>query len=115
MALSEGKVCPQLVGYKGSVVKDSKLWIIMEYVGGGSVHDRVQTLSIVAELVLTDAFADQGQTSQRTTHSNHMQRSPVWAEIPVYREPNPQGTYWRRGAGVTYKYSVWNVAGYQSR
>lgn len=41
-ALAQGQTCPQLVNYIGSHVCGTKLWIIMEYVDGGSVLDRVQ-------------------------------------------------------------------------
>uniref|UniRef100_A0A6A7G2Z5 non-specific serine/threonine protein kinase n=1 Tax=Hirondellea gigas TaxID=1518452 RepID=A0A6A7G2Z5_9CRUS len=40
--LAEGKMCPQLVNYLGSVVVGTKLWIVMEYVEGGSVHDQIK-------------------------------------------------------------------------
>ena len=45
-ALVEAKMCPQLINYKGSLVLGTKLWIIMEFVGGGSVRDKVCFLGV---------------------------------------------------------------------
>jgi serine/threonine-protein kinase 24/25/MST4 len=39
--LVNGKTCPQLINYFGSQVFGTKLWIVMEYVDGGSVLDRI--------------------------------------------------------------------------
>jgi serine/threonine-protein kinase 24/25/MST4 len=41
-ALSHGKFCPQLINYYGSQVFGTKLWIVMEYVDGGSILDRIK-------------------------------------------------------------------------
>ena len=41
-ALSHGKFCPQLINYYGSSVFGTKLWIVMEFVDGGSILDRVK-------------------------------------------------------------------------
>lgn len=38
----QGKKCPQLTNYYGSFVSGTKLWIVMEYVDGGSVQGRVE-------------------------------------------------------------------------
>lgn len=42
VALVGGSNCKQLVAYKGTRVIDTNLWIIMEYVKGGSLGDRVK-------------------------------------------------------------------------
>jgi len=42
MALVNGTNCPQLTNYYGSSVYGTKLWIVMEYVDGGSVADAIQ-------------------------------------------------------------------------
>ncbi len=39
--LANGKTCPQLINYFGSVVFGTKLWIVMEYVDGGSILDKI--------------------------------------------------------------------------
>jgi serine/threonine-protein kinase 24/25/MST4 len=41
-ALTQGKACPQLTNYYGSVVHGTKLWIAMEFLDGGSVLDLVK-------------------------------------------------------------------------
>lgn len=41
LALVNGKSCPQLINYYGSNVFGSKLWIVMEYVDGGSIYDKL--------------------------------------------------------------------------
>jgi len=41
VALTNGQICPQLVRYHGSIVFGARLWIIMEFVDGGSVLGRV--------------------------------------------------------------------------
>ena len=41
-ALSQTGSCPQLIGYRGSEVRGARLWIIMEYVDGGSVLDVIK-------------------------------------------------------------------------
>jgi len=43
MALVQGKACQQLTTYYASRVYGTKLWIIMEYVSGGSVRQLVKT------------------------------------------------------------------------
>ena len=40
--LSDVQKCPQLVGYRGSKMHETELWIIMEYVKGGSVYDMIK-------------------------------------------------------------------------
>lgn len=40
MALADGASCKQMTGYRGTCVNGSVLWIIMEYVAGGSVYDK---------------------------------------------------------------------------
>jgi len=57
--LSHGKSCAQLINYYGSVVFGTKLWIVMEYVDGGSILDRIkvklldeQEIAIVVKEVL---------------------------------------------------------------
>lgn len=42
MALASGKGCPQLTEYLGSNAYGDKLWIIMEYIDGGSVQDTLR-------------------------------------------------------------------------
>lgn len=42
MALTQGRICPQLVRYYGSQVFDTDLWIIMEFADGGSVLEMVR-------------------------------------------------------------------------
>jgi len=44
MALVQGKPCRQLTTYYASRVYGTKLWIIMEYVGGGSVKELIKTV-----------------------------------------------------------------------
>lgn len=44
MALASGKGCPQLTDYLDSAAYGSKLWIVMEYVDGGSVQDKLREL-----------------------------------------------------------------------
>lgn len=58
--LSHGKSCAQLINYYGSVVFGTKLWIVMEYVDGGSILDRIkvklldeQEIAIVVKEVLS--------------------------------------------------------------
>ncbi len=41
------KSCPQLTTYYGSLVYGTKLWIVMEYVDGGSVLDRVSANPLI--------------------------------------------------------------------
>lgn len=41
-ALTQGAMCSQLTKYFGSAVFGTKLWIVMEYVDGGSVFDRLK-------------------------------------------------------------------------
>ena len=48
-ALSHGKFCPQLINYYGSVVFGTKLWIVMEYVDGGSILDRIKRKVLTEE------------------------------------------------------------------
>lgn len=43
MALVNGNCCDQLTRYYGSSALGSKLWICMEYVDGGSIHDKVMS------------------------------------------------------------------------
>lgn len=40
-AMSEGRCCPQMTRYYGSEIFGTKLHIIMEYLGGGSLADLV--------------------------------------------------------------------------
>jgi serine/threonine protein kinase len=42
MALVNGKTCKQLTQYYGSHVNGTFLWIAMEFVDGGSIHDLVK-------------------------------------------------------------------------
>jgi len=42
IALTNGRLCKQLTRYYASSVFGTKLWIVMEYVDGGSVLDRVK-------------------------------------------------------------------------
>jgi serine/threonine-protein kinase 24/25/MST4 len=44
MALVNGQVCPQLINYYGSCMFGSKVWIVMEFVDGGSLLDRMKKL-----------------------------------------------------------------------
>jgi len=44
LALVGGKVCPQLIDYYGSCVFGSRVWIIMEFVDGGSLVDQMKKL-----------------------------------------------------------------------
>jgi serine/threonine-protein kinase 24/25/MST4 len=44
MALVNGQVCPQLIHYYGSCMFGSKVWIVMEFVDGGSLLDRMKKL-----------------------------------------------------------------------
>jgi serine/threonine-protein kinase 24/25/MST4 len=48
-ALSHGKFCPQLINYYGSVVFGTKLWIVMEYVDGGSILDRIKKKTLTED------------------------------------------------------------------
>jgi len=41
-ALANGKQCEQLTNYFGSCIYGTKLWIVMEYIDGGSVLDRMK-------------------------------------------------------------------------
>lgn len=47
--LSHGKACPQLINYYGSAVFGTKLWIVMEYVDGGSILDYVKKHRVMSE------------------------------------------------------------------
>jgi len=51
LALVDGKSCPQLTNYYGSHVYGTKLWIIMEYVDGGSVLDRIKETQVGESLI----------------------------------------------------------------
>lgn len=42
IALSQGHSCPQLTKYYSSCVLGTYLWIVMEYIDGGSVLDQVR-------------------------------------------------------------------------
>lgn len=54
MALVQGKPCKQLTTYYASRVYGTKLWIIMEYVSGGSVLDMVKACKKRGEVGLTE-------------------------------------------------------------
>jgi serine/threonine protein kinase len=41
-ALSEGSNCPYLVEYKGTRVVGTQLWILMEYMKGGTIAEKVK-------------------------------------------------------------------------
>jgi serine/threonine protein kinase len=47
MTLVNASSCPQLLRYHGSHVYGTKLWIMMEFVDGGSVFDRIRRLPLV--------------------------------------------------------------------
>jgi len=57
--LVNGKACPQLINYFGSIVFGTNLWIVMEYVDGGSILDKIkkkplseQEIAVVVKEVL---------------------------------------------------------------
>lgn len=52
-ALMEGNGCPQLVQYHSTGVFGTELWIIMEFVSGGSLFDIV-TYCLISNSVLNN-------------------------------------------------------------
>lgn len=54
MALVQGKPCKQLTTYYASRVYGTKLWIIMEYVSGGSVLDMIKQAKKRDEMGLSE-------------------------------------------------------------
>jgi uncharacterized coiled-coil DUF342 family protein len=45
-ALATSQACPQLTNYYGSSVQGTQLWIVMEYIDGGSVLDRLKYIAL---------------------------------------------------------------------
>ena len=43
-ALADGATCPQVVNYYGTILNEFEIWILMEFVSGGSLYDIVCSL-----------------------------------------------------------------------
>jgi serine/threonine-protein kinase 24/25/MST4 len=79
-ALTQGKICPQLTNYYGSLVHGTKLWIAMEYLDGGSVLDLVKKevlkekhiAIIIREVLLGLAFLSAERKIHRDIKGNHI-------------------------------------------
>jgi len=72
-ALVNGKTCPQLTNYYGSVVFGTRLWIAMEYLDGGSLLDKIkekplteaQIAVVMREVLLGLAYLSASQKIHR--------------------------------------------------
>ena len=81
---------PYITEYKTSFVKGVKLWIVMEYLGGGSAADLVCRLTDGHELhELTVAVGT--RNFQRSPHRHHLPRTPAWTRLPTFHRQDSSG------------------------
>jgi serine/threonine protein kinase len=70
--------------YKASFVKGVKLWIVMEYLGGGSCLDLVWHYNTVQSHLLSTMLTPTAQTRiiHRITSRNRLSRAPLRPRLP---------------------------------
>ena len=79
---------PFVTQYIASFLRGHKLWIVMEYLGGGSCLDLVGSTSCLLWRILT--FPVKTWSLQRSPHCDHMPRTPTGTRIPTPRGQDTQ-------------------------